>query len=70
MEKAGVARWQKSSFSGGGDGNECVEVAAVDGAIRLRESDTPGTEMATTPARLAELIREVKAGCLDGRPLR
>lgn len=67
MEKAGVARWQKSSFSGGGDGNECVEVAAVDGAIRLRESDAPGTELSTTPARLASLIRGVKAGSLARR---
>jgi hypothetical protein len=62
--------WRKSSFSGGGDSSNCVELAAVDGAIRLRESDTPGTELVTTPARLAGLIREVKAGCLDGRPRR
>ncbi|WP_416966070.1 DUF397 domain-containing protein [Streptomyces sp. Agncl-13] len=32
--------WQKSSFSGSGDGNACVEVAALPTAIHLRESDT------------------------------
>lgn len=58
-----LINWQKSSFSGGGDGNDCVEVAAsLDGGIRLRESDAPGTVLSTTPARLASLIREVKAG--------
>ncbi|WP_322746909.1 DUF397 domain-containing protein [Streptomyces tauricus] len=33
--------WQKSSFSGGGDGNACVELATEAHTIRLRESDTP-----------------------------
>lgn len=64
---ANAIEWQKSSFSGGGDGPNCVELGAVDGTVRLRESDAPGTELATTPAGLAELIRELKAGCLDGR---
>lgn len=59
--------WQKSSFSGGGDGDECVEVVALDGEIRLRESEAPGTELSTTPARLASLIREVKAGSFARR---
>lgn len=42
-------RWQKSSFSGGAEGNECVEVAATPGMIHLRESDTPTTHLTTTP---------------------
>lgn len=57
-----LIHWQKSSFSGPGDGNECVEVTAVSGSIMLRESETPGTELVTTPAGLAALIRHVKSG--------
>lgn len=59
---AEIAPWQKSSFSGGGDGNTCVELAAAPGGIRLRESDAPGTELAITPAPLGALLRGVKAG--------
>lgn len=56
--------WQKSSFSGGGDGNSCVELAATAGLIRLRESDDPGTELAITPAQLDQLLGGVKGGQL------
>ncbi|MFD4855909.1 DUF397 domain-containing protein [Streptomyces atratus] len=54
--------WQKSSFSGGGDGNSCVELAAQNSLIRLRESDDPGTELAVTPAQLGRLLGGVKGG--------
>ncbi|MEV3859725.1 DUF397 domain-containing protein [Streptomyces sp. NPDC050095] len=55
------ADWQKSSFSGSGDGNNCVELAlAPDNHIRLRESDDPTTELATGAAPLAHLIRTLK----------
>ncbi|MGW0828639.1 DUF397 domain-containing protein [Streptomyces sp. NPDC002845] len=57
-----AARWQKSSFSEGGDGNTCVEVAAAnEDHIRLRESDDPTTELTTATAPLAHLIRSVKS---------
>ena len=52
--------WQKSSFSGGGEGNTCVELATTDGRIRLRESDDPATELATEPTSLRHLLRAVK----------
>ncbi|MFQ6197804.1 DUF397 domain-containing protein [Streptomyces sp. NPDC000405] len=54
--------WQKSSLSGTGPDNACVEVAAAGGGIRirLRESDAPGTVIATEPAAFAALIRTVK----------
>jgi hypothetical protein len=55
------ASWQKSSFSGGGDGAECLEVSAPDGRrLRLRESDVPQSVLDTSPAALAGLIRYVK----------
>jgi hypothetical protein len=56
--------WQKSSFSGGGDSSNCVELAADDGRIRLRESDDPGTELAVTPDQLGRLLGGVKGGRL------
>lgn len=55
-------RWQKSTFSDGSDGDTCVELAATPTTLHLRESETPGTELTTTPAPLAHLIRGVKSG--------
>jgi len=53
--------WQKSTFSGGPQG-ECVNVAtAPDGTIRLRESDAPRTVIAAIPEGLAALLHHLKA---------
>ncbi|MFD6290723.1 DUF397 domain-containing protein [Streptomyces anthocyanicus] len=54
--------WQKSTFSDGGEGNTCVEIATSPGTVHLRESDTPEVELTTTNGPLAHLIRGVKAG--------
>ncbi|GAB2845576.1 DUF397 domain-containing protein [Streptomyces deserti] len=45
-------RWRKSSFSGGGDGNTCVEVADLDTHIAIRDSKHPthATLSLPTPA--------------------
>ena len=56
--------WQKSSFSDGSDGDACIELAATPTTLHLRESDTPDTELTTTTAPLAHLIRGVKSGVL------
>jgi hypothetical protein len=42
--------WQKSSFSGGGEGNACLELATSAQALHLRESDYPTVLLTTTPA--------------------
>ncbi|WP_306332268.1 DUF397 domain-containing protein [Streptomyces sp. KL118A] len=55
-------KWQKSSFSGSGDGNACVELASTDAYIRLRESDEPATELITVPETFAGLLRALRAG--------
>lgn len=55
--------WQKSSFSHS-DG-ECVELAAVDSAVRLRESDDPHVVITTTPRPLGGLIHAINAGEFD-----
>ncbi|MFD9108749.1 DUF397 domain-containing protein [Streptomyces bottropensis] len=56
--------WQKSTFSGGGEGDTCVEVAASPDDIHLRESDTPTTVIATTRTPLAHLLHAITAGRL------
>jgi len=53
--------WQKSSFSGGGPGNECVELAAVNGEPLLRESDEPAQMLSVTPTGLAALLHHLQA---------
>ncbi|MFD7473124.1 DUF397 domain-containing protein [Streptomyces sp. NPDC059837] len=67
--------WQKSSFSGGGDGNNCLELATTTctpaptfTTIHLRESDTPATHLTTTPTPLSHLLHHIKTGRL-GTPL-
>jgi hypothetical protein len=58
--------WQKSSFSGTGGNNECVEIAtAPDGLLRLRESDQPTAVMTTTRAQWDVFVKGVKAGEFD-----
>jgi hypothetical protein len=53
--------WQKSSFSGGPQG-ECLYLAPTpDGTIRLRESDTPDVILATTQEALADLLKHLRA---------
>ena len=56
--------WKKSSFSGPGDGNSCVELASTPPTIHLRESDTPATQLTTTPAPLAHLLHSIRSGAL------
>lgn len=57
-------RWQKSTFSDGGNGNTCIELAATPTTLHLRESDTPATVHTTTPAALANLLAGIRAGSL------
>lgn len=60
--------WQKSSFSGGGEGN-CVELAASAASrLHLRESDRPDEMTAVSPRALASLLRALKDGGLSAAP--
>ncbi|WP_189782805.1 DUF397 domain-containing protein [Streptomyces capitiformicae] len=55
--------WQKSSFSGFGDGNDCVELAAISPhMVGLRESDTPATILTTTPTPVTHLLHAITTG--------
>ncbi|MFG3516434.1 DUF397 domain-containing protein [Streptomyces bobili] len=42
--------WRKSSYSGGGQGDACVEVADLDTHIAIRDSKTPTHATLTFPA--------------------
>jgi hypothetical protein len=55
--------WQKSTYSGGGEGDTCLEIAVVaPHFLGLRESDAPATHLRTTPTPLAGLLHHIKAG--------
>ncbi|GGS46194.1 DUF397 domain-containing protein [Streptomyces cinerochromogenes] len=41
--------WRKSSYSGGGDGNNCVEVSASPLRTAVRDSKTPTRAPLTFP---------------------
>ncbi|WP_328670424.1 DUF397 domain-containing protein [Streptomyces sp. NBC_00328] len=57
-----MIQWQKSSLSGPGDGNECVELARADGTLLFRESDDPDRVLPVTRDGLAALLRRLRAG--------
>ncbi|WP_079054081.1 DUF397 domain-containing protein [Streptomyces graminilatus] len=42
-------RWRKSSYSDGGDGDDCVEIAASPTHIAIRDSKAPATRTLTFP---------------------
>ncbi|MGV9908811.1 DUF397 domain-containing protein [Streptomyces tendae] len=54
-------RWRKSSFSGGGDGNTCVEIAALPTRVAIRDSKVPSRGTVTVPAgSFAAFIQRLK----------
>jgi hypothetical protein len=42
--------WRKSSYSGGGDGNNCVESASHSFRVAIRDSKIPARATLTFPA--------------------
>ncbi|MFF4401430.1 DUF397 domain-containing protein [Streptomyces sp. NPDC001480] len=52
--------WQKSSYSGGGDGNNCLELATSENTLHFRESDEPDTVLKTSRAPIAALIGHLR----------
>ncbi|MCX5525376.1 DUF397 domain-containing protein [Streptomyces bobili] len=53
--------WQKSSYSGPDDGNDCLELASTPTTLHLRESDAPATILTTTPTPLTPLTHLLDA---------
>jgi hypothetical protein len=55
-------RWRKSSHSGGDEG-ACVELAALPGAVAIRDSKDPGGPALTlAPAAFRALLSHLKTG--------
>ncbi|MDJ1136071.1 DUF397 domain-containing protein [Streptomyces iconiensis] len=52
--------WQKSSFSGGGDGPNCLELGSMRGSILLRESESPSQFLDVEPRVLTGLLNSLK----------
>ncbi|MET9448891.1 DUF397 domain-containing protein [Streptomyces cinerochromogenes] len=62
-----AVHWRKSSYSGGGDGNTCVEVAHLDTHISVRDSKAPARAALTFPApAFASFIEALKAATRAG----
>ena len=58
-------RWRKSSRSADSN-SECVEVAALDPAIAVRDSKDPhGPHLTVTHPAFATLLDHIKSGALD-----
>ncbi|MER6158732.1 DUF397 domain-containing protein [Streptomyces sp. NPDC001868] len=53
--------WQKSSYSGGPEGNRLYVATAPDGTLRLRESDTPHITLGTDPHGLSQLLLHIRS---------
>ncbi|MFL5998270.1 MAG: DUF397 domain-containing protein [Streptomyces sp.] len=58
-EDISVLVWFKSSYSGGNDGESCVEIAATPGRVHVRDSKTPtGPRLALTPATWTAFVSQ------------
>lgn len=54
--------WRKSSYSGPGDGNECVEVATTPTRTAVRDSKAPARTPLTFPtSAFAAFLQALKA---------
>ncbi|MFK4116575.1 DUF397 domain-containing protein [Streptomyces longwoodensis] len=53
--------WRKSSYSGEGDGNECVEIATTPTRTAVRDSKDPTCAVLTLPtAAFAAFLRALE----------
>ncbi|WP_329366266.1 DUF397 domain-containing protein [Streptomyces sp. NBC_01483] len=55
-----MIQWQKSTFSSGSDGSNCVELAHRDGTLLLRESDDPDRILPISPVGLVAMLRRIR----------
>ncbi|MGP2435690.1 DUF397 domain-containing protein [Streptomyces sp. JW3] len=53
--------WFKASYSGGNDGESCVELAITPGTVHVRDSKTTdGPRLALTPTAWADFVTYVR----------
>lgn len=62
VDLSGV-KWRKSSFSD--QAGNCLELAELDGAILVRESDDPTVVVCTSRQKLRAFLEGAKAGEFD-----
>ncbi|MEU8893268.1 DUF397 domain-containing protein [Streptomyces sp. NPDC048442] len=51
-----MTQWQKSKFSNGTEGGDCIELACEGRGLLLRESEDPTHILAPAPTALAALL--------------
>ncbi|MFJ7771587.1 DUF397 domain-containing protein [Streptomyces sp. NPDC097107] len=57
-----INNWRKSSYSGGGDGNNCVEVATRAARFAVRDTKAPARATLTFPPdAFAHFLEGVKS---------
>ncbi|MFD5660827.1 DUF397 domain-containing protein [Streptomyces hirsutus] len=55
-------RWRKSSYSGGGEGNDCVEISNLGGCIAIRDSKVSSrTPLSVATPAFASFVDALKA---------
>ncbi|GHI92035.1 DUF397 domain-containing protein [Streptomyces olivaceus] len=58
----GRTHWRKSSYSEGGDGNTCVEIAEIGGLVAIRDSKAPFRGTLTVPVdSFTALLQSLRA---------
>ncbi|MFB7596055.1 DUF397 domain-containing protein [Streptomyces sp. NPDC056160] len=61
--------WRKSSYSGGGDGNACVEICHRPARIAVRDSKTPAGAVLAFPAgAFTAFVDALKVGTRSAGP--
>lgn len=61
-DASGLA-WFKSSYSGGNDGNSCIEIATAPGTVRVRDSkNVEGPRPALAPGAWADFVTYAVGG--------
>uniref|UniRef100_UPI003F4930D8 DUF397 domain-containing protein n=1 Tax=Actinomadura sp. CA-154981 TaxID=3240037 RepID=UPI003F4930D8 len=61
-----MTEWRKSSRSGSTANSDCVEMAALPGAVGIRDSKHPdGPRFALPPSAAREFLTRIKRGDLD-----
>ncbi|MEV0484188.1 DUF397 domain-containing protein [Streptomyces sp. NPDC050508] len=62
--------WFKSSYSGGTNGESCVEIAVAPRTVHVRDSKhTEGPRLTLTPAAWTEFVTHPRTGRPGRRPV-
>ncbi|MQY02138.1 DUF397 domain-containing protein [Actinomadura macrotermitis] len=59
-----IVQWRKSSYSGGADDEQCIELGHLAQGVGVRDSKDPAAgQLSLTAAQFGELVQAIK-----GRP--